>query len=383
MRRISKFDNEFKTFKLMNKDNCILTFKLVDSLLAPIEINEIYIEDKFIADLGLWLNNRVIPTNREHIEKVLETVNLRNPRPIDILKINHACSVNDTLWIKEANELNIYGNELTWKDVSLYNGFKEALGIVSFFGNTSSLGGNLKTPELTTNGMLGKAWRIIDGTIKLYKKGTSGGCNTGNEPYSEVIASKLLSFSDIKHISYSIDKWEDTLCSVCNLFTSEDIGYMPIKEVLTLELGKNVEWTYPRVLEICKKYKVEEEFKKMLFFDYLIINQDRHFGNFGFTINNETREITGFMPLFDHGYSLGNFMLTEKEIDEKLKEQGTFSNTRLLDQGLELLNERFTKKMIKDIMTNINELNKLNVPKERLDISRKILKKTTEILKLI
>lgn len=42
------------------------------------------------------------------------------------------------------------------------------------------------SPELTTNGMLPKAWRFIQGDgIYLYKGGTFDAANTGNEPYSE------------------------------------------------------------------------------------------------------------------------------------------------------------------------------------------------------
>lgn len=378
---LKKYSNSRK-FELKNKDICILTFKISESLSKPIEIEKIYIVDKFIKDLDYWINNRVIPRERENRDIILESINLKNRILIDILKVNHACSLNDTLWIKEDGELNSQGTPLKWDDVMLYKGFEENIGEIAFFGIKKSLSNKIKTPEVTTNGRMAKAWRSIDGTIKLYKKGTSGGCNTGNEPYSEAIASKLLSFTDISHIFYNIDKWKNILCSVCNLFTSENIGYIPMKEVLPLELGNNVEWTYPRVLEVCKKYKVEEELKKMLFFDYLIVNQDRHFGNFGFTINNETREIVGFMPLFDHGYSLGNFMIDETEIDEKLKEQGTFSNTRLLDQGLAFSNEMFAKKMIKDIIENIEKLNKLDIPEERIKIAISILKKTSRIVSL-
>ena len=47
--------------------------------------------------------------------------------------------------------------------------------------------------EPTTNGMLPKGWRFIGGGdgIYLYKGGTSGAANTGNEPYSEFYASQI------------------------------------------------------------------------------------------------------------------------------------------------------------------------------------------------
>ena len=45
----------------------------------------------------------------------------------------------------------------------------------------------------------------------------------------------------------------------------------------------------------------------MLVFDAVICNTDRHFGNFGFLVDNETNEIVAPAPLFDHGNALFNF----------------------------------------------------------------------------
>lgn len=45
----------------------------------------------------------------------------------------------------------------------------------------------------------------------------------------------------------------------------------------------------------------------MIVLDALIFNTDRHYGNFGFLIDNETNQIASPAPLFDHGNSLFNF----------------------------------------------------------------------------
>ncbi len=51
----------------------------------------------------------------------------------------------------------------------------------------------------------------------------------------------------------------------------------------------------------------EEALNDMLVFDALICNTDRHFGNFGFLIDNRINEIAMPAPLFDHGNSLFNY----------------------------------------------------------------------------
>ena len=45
----------------------------------------------------------------------------------------------------------------------------------------------------------------------------------------------------------------------------------------------------------------------MLILDALIFNTDRHFGNFGFLVDNKTNQIVAPAPLFDHGNSLFNY----------------------------------------------------------------------------
>ena len=45
----------------------------------------------------------------------------------------------------------------------------------------------------------------------------------------------------------------------------------------------------------------------MLVLDAVIFNTDRHFGNFGFMIDNKTNKIAAPAPLFDHGNSLFNY----------------------------------------------------------------------------
>ena len=45
----------------------------------------------------------------------------------------------------------------------------------------------------------------------------------------------------------------------------------------------------------------------MLVFDAIICNTDRHFGNFGFLVDNKTNMIIAPAPRFDHSNSLFNF----------------------------------------------------------------------------
>lgn len=81
--------------------------------------------------------------------------------------------------------------------------------------------------------MLPKNWRRQQGTIKLYKGGTNGASNTGNEPYFEFYATQVASTLGVHAIDYNLSKWNGELCSTCELFTSKEYSYLPVGRIIT------------------------------------------------------------------------------------------------------------------------------------------------------
>lgn len=64
---------------------------------------------------------------------------------------------------------------------------------------------------------------------------------------------------------------------------------------------------YDHFLTCCEKLGIPnapERLQQMMILDYLICNQDRHFGNFGAIRDAVTLEWVGFAPIFDSGTSL-------------------------------------------------------------------------------
>lgn len=66
--------------------------------------------------------------------------------------------------------------------------FLEVLFLVVYTGVGQSNVAFTMSPELTTNGMLPKAWRFIEGEgIYLYRSGTFGAAYAGNETLQRVL----------------------------------------------------------------------------------------------------------------------------------------------------------------------------------------------------
>lgn len=250
------------------------------------------------AGLAKWLTHRTIPKNRAYVHSFLSKCGLNINRPMTIIKVSKGLSLNDCYWVVEE------GFDGTYDRFNLYdNRFSQVLALIAFTGYGSSIRTSLAScPEFTTNGMLPKCWRRKDGKILLYKGGTSGASNTGNEPYSEYYAAQIADVLGIQAVSYGLSQWKGELCSTCDLFTSKEFSFLPVGRIVTTGGMQAVREYYETLGP-----KFVAALDDMLVFDAVIMNTDRHFGNFGFLIDNKTNKIVAPAPLFDHGNALLNF----------------------------------------------------------------------------
>ena len=265
--------------------------------------------------ISKWLQRRTIPKNRAFVRTFLAKCGLSANRPMSIISVSKGLSLNDSYWVVGEDF------EGSFDQYNLYdNRFSQILAYIAFTGYGSSIRSSLmSSPEFTTNGMLPKCWRRIAGKIVLYKGGTSGASNAGNEPYSEFYASQVAQAMGINAISYGLSKWKGILCSTCELFTSMETAYIPVGRVVTKGGMKAVQEYYHSLGP-----DFEKAFRDMLVFDAVICNTDRHFGNFGLLINSKTNQVSEPAPLFDHGNSLFNyagkeFMKDEAALDAYIK----------------------------------------------------------------
>ena len=245
--------------------------------------------------LARWIAHRAVPKNRAFVNNFLARSGLSVNRPLGIIAVCKGLSLNDCYWVCEA------GSTDTFSKINLYqNRMSQLLANIAFTGYGSSpRNGFSSSPEFTTNGMLPKCWRRRGGRIYLYKGGTTGAANAGFEPYSEYYAADVAHAFEAKAVDYELHRFKGILCSTCELFTSLDLSYVPMADVVRAGGFEAVE-------QFCRRLGEEsyQGFSDMLAFDALICNTDRHYNNFGFLANSRTNELVSFAPLFDHGNSL-------------------------------------------------------------------------------
>ena len=293
-----------------NPEITILWINETNRSLLPMDLG-----DPTEDHISKWLQRRTIPKNRAFVRTFLAKCGLSANRPMSIISVSKGLSLNDSYWVVGEDF------EGSFDQYNLYdNRFSQILAYIAFTGYGSSIRSSLmSSPEFTTNGMLPKCWRRIAGKIVLYKGGTSGASNAGNEPYSEFYASQVAQAMGINAISYGLAKWKGILCSTCELFTSRETAYIPVGRVVTKGGMKAVAEYYHSLGP-----DFEKALRDMLVFDAVVCNTDRHFGNFGLLINSNTNQVSGPAPLFDHGNSLFNyageeFMKNEVALDSYIK----------------------------------------------------------------
>lgn len=294
-------------------DEDLITFSLEEKGLEGLQSNILYADTQnahlFPLDMELtnegvvrWLEKRVIPKNRQFVDEILKTLGLSVNNTKGIMDVCMGLSLNDSYWVVPA------GFDGKFADYNLYkNRFSEALSLVAYTGVGADHEAFSTSPELTTNGMLRKAWRFVDADeIYLYKGGTEGAANTGKEPYSEYYACQIAHAMGIDCVQYDLENWKGILASKCRLFTDIDHSFVPIGRIMKSPTLKKCLDYYSRLGR-----DFHEQLCSMLVFDAVIYNEDRHFGNFGVLRDNHTGEIVAPAPIFDNGLSLFNYAMPE------------------------------------------------------------------------
>ena len=372
---------------LKNKDMDVLKFEVVSNLRDP-EVNIIWVnpDQKALLPLDLkdnneslarWLKNRTIPRNRAFVNAFLAKCGLSINRPMDIISVSKGLSLNDCFWVVPEDF------DGTFEENNLYdNPFNTILSYIAFTGTGSSARTSLhSSPEFTTNGMLPKCWRRLKGKVMLFKGGTTGAANTGNEPYSEFYAAQIAKQMGLNHVPYTLGKWKGIICSVCELFTSKEYSYIPVGRFVT-------SGGFEAVIEYYRNLgdRFYNEFVDMIVFDAVVCNTDRHYGNFGFLVDNNTNQIVAPAPLFDHGNALYNLAglacwMDEKELEEYIAALQPAVYDDFIGTAKELMGERQREQLRHLLTFQFNPHHTYNLPARRRKlIEKQIQKRARQLL---
>lgn len=293
-------------FYLRNKNVDLAKFDLSAGVFDTVYLNNVVelhpSANKILhCSVADWILNRKPYTRRRELVNLLAKLGIRNQ--VGYFCSTYGVSLNDTLWVCPANN-----SKLSWERVSPYtNPLNESIAHYAFDG-CGLITGSV-SPEYTTNGCLPKCWKRVNGSIYLYKGGSSGVVNTGREPYSEVYAIQLLralGIPKVTFVEYTLGKYHNRVVSKCKLFTSEEYGFLS-------QYRYNPISVFGQLIESQLEGQFSDFFRAMYIFDALILNVDRHQSNYGYLVRNSTGEVVAPAQIFDNGLGCLTYFYSNAE----------------------------------------------------------------------
>ncbi len=253
--------------------------------------------DETTMRLNRWWSKRAIPASRWKLYYRFKEMGTETPESLMIRSLG--ISLSDSYWTVPIDD------RMDWSDVNYFrNDFSDDIGNLLFGGiETGCISFN--SPDSTLNGNLKKRWKIVGGERCLIKGGSG---NVRQEPFNEVIASRIMSRLKIPHVEYNLIIIDREPYSICNCFSDIDREFIPSWGIIRSFEKKDNETLYGFTIRAHEDYELNEVrhfFEMMIIVDYLMANEDRHFGNFGIMRDPITLKPLGFAPIFDTGSSLG------------------------------------------------------------------------------
>lgn len=250
------------------------------------------------TEFNKWWLDRSIPASRSGVREALETLHVSSTSTL----LLRCCglSLSDQYWIRPE------GSGLDWEDINFFNNdFSEDIGDILFGSNKKENAINFSSPDNTSDGNLKKRWKIIGGKRCLVK----GGSNPyRQQPLNEVIAAEMMKRLGIPCIPYSVIWSKGAPYSICDDFVDENTELITAWRILKTQKQPNNLSVYQHFVNCAESLGIPDVvpfLDRMIVLDYLILNEDRHFNNFGALRNAETLKWIGMAPIYDSGSSLG------------------------------------------------------------------------------
>lgn len=326
-------------YYLMHKNDII-------AVIEDLEVKEVRVSSlmpsrlKVGSILNYWLEARMIDMRRANSRMLFRALRLRQSDEIErIIDISHAVTITDNWWLRREDE------ELDYCNLKRYN---ESIADIALTGVSDEsykeqlIKGYL---ELGTTGSFEKAWKFIDGQWCMYKRGNT------EELISEFFCYCFLHYLNETVAEYKILRTESMgIRNKANIFilskdftNNASVDFEPFWNLFWGETDeKFILKNIPESL--CVPYL------KIIYFDALLQNPDRHSQNIGLLRDAETGELIELAPNFDF-----NMALIAKSDLAFNKQRGSILANDFLD-ALEYsdISPKLILRSMSDIQTAVN-----------------------------
>ena len=246
----------------------------INPKLAPLVIQRTHSLEEF-------LKLRVMDMSRTNARILKKVLQIEVDEDYKTALYSYALSISDHYWFKPKH------SKLKYKEVVFDNDslFEISLkGEVNVFFNKAKL-----SPEITTTGSFEKGWRYIGGEWWLYKKGNE------RQIFSEMFCSYFAELIHLNSVAYELDGEYIR----CKNFSP----YMNFEPMAALA-GDNDRYDYVFNILCGIREDLARDYLKLILFDSIMNNIDRHNENYGLLRDPESGTILSLAPNFDNNLAL-------------------------------------------------------------------------------
>ena len=233
-----------------------------------------------------WCATRVLTLDRQYAKEILNSIGVTQATTDrDRAKIAlsyHCLSLVDIYWVREQ------GEKITFTEVNLFdNHLSNAFVDVSLRGKQMTIENKELAQDLSTNGCFPKAWIRVEKGFCLLKDGGE------NAVQNELLASCICQCFSCDQVVYHKDYYEGQQVSVSDIFTSKKYSIVSREQFEIYAVNQEI-----NPLDYILKLD-NYSYYMMNILDYLVGNTDRHWGNWGFLVDNATNQPIRLHPLMD------------------------------------------------------------------------------------
>lgn len=305
---------EKKVYEIMHGDrrvaridtqgHCKIYFKsfLPWSLYLEETTDDIDILVNNITNFQHWCASRILTLDRQYAKLILNSIGASQAftdKERANIALSYRClSLTDIYWVRYRRE------KISFAEVNLYeNHLDNALVDVSLRGkqltiHNAHLEGEF-AKDLATNGCYPKAWLRKGKHFQLYKDGGA------QVVQNEVLASKVCQCFRCAQVTYRLGEYDGEMVSVSDIMTTKEQSIVSREAFEIYAENKEIDpMRYILKLDANAYYM-------MNILDYLIGNIDRHWGNWGFLMDNRRNKPISLHPLMDFNLAFQAYTNTE------------------------------------------------------------------------
>lgn len=294
------------TYEIMHGENLIATITLQGQcrILVPSFMPwNLYLEEtdeldgrvNNVTNFYYWCATRVLTLDRKYAKQILSSMGMSqattDKERAQIALSYHCLTLTDIYWVRTADE------SVSFAQINLYeNHLENAFVDVSLRGRQMTVGNvHLLADDASTSGCFPKAWiREKDG-FYLLKDGDE--CAVQNE----LLASRICQCFRCNQIVYEPYEYDGLRVTRSRLMTGMEYSIVSREAFEIYAVNHDID-SMEYILNL-DAYS----FYMMNILDYLVGNTDRHWGNWGFLVDNKTGQALRLHDLMDFNQSFREY----------------------------------------------------------------------------